>query len=160
MIERGDIFNRGRAQQQNKFSGLRYGNITPTDIDGLIEYHNRAYIFIEVKYLDACLPFGQKLALERLVKDLGKAGKPAIAIVAEHNIHNVDEDVPAAECRVREFYLCSYREWRPPKRSVKVKELIDSFIDLHVNGKKEPQEEIKITAVSITVNSRGQLTLR
>jgi hypothetical protein len=43
---RGVIQNVGRKQQINDFSELRFGNITPTDMDGCIEYKDKAYIFI------------------------------------------------------------------------------------------------------------------
>jgi len=40
---RGKIEHRDRARQIRDFSNLRYGNITPTDIDGLIEYQNKCF---------------------------------------------------------------------------------------------------------------------
>ena len=75
MNERGVINNIQRAQQINDFSNLLYGKITPTDIDGMIEYRGKLYIFFEIKYKDKDMPFGQRLALERLVKDLTYANK-------------------------------------------------------------------------------------
>ena len=38
---RGATTYKERAKQGRDFTGLRYGNITPTDIDGLIEYHGK-----------------------------------------------------------------------------------------------------------------------
>lgn len=64
--ERGKIENRNRARQIIDFSGLQYGKITPTDIDGLIEYHDKAILLLEFKYADAEMPRGQKVALERM----------------------------------------------------------------------------------------------
>jgi hypothetical protein len=46
------IQNVGRKQQINDFSELRFGNITPTDMDGCIECKDKAYIFIEIKYMN------------------------------------------------------------------------------------------------------------
>lgn len=57
------IRNRFRAKQLIDFGGLQYEQITPTDIDGLIEYRNIAYIIYEFKYADAEMPFGQRLAI-------------------------------------------------------------------------------------------------
>ena len=44
-FERGKIRNENHAKQLNDFSGLlRRRGITPTDIDGLIDYSGRAFI--------------------------------------------------------------------------------------------------------------------
>ena len=64
------------------FQGLAVDEyIYPTDIDGLIEYKDSEYIIFEVKYGDAEVPFGQKLALQRMVDDFTKTGKQAVVLV-------------------------------------------------------------------------------
>lgn len=95
---RGLIRNRHRGTQCRDFSGLRFGNITPTDIDGLIEYRDKAYILIEVKYKDAELLYGQQLALERLCDDLQEQ-KPTLLIVASHE--DDEDDIDVAKSIVR-----------------------------------------------------------
>jgi beta-xylosidase len=132
MNDRGKILHPDRKQQINDFSGLRYENITPTDIDGLIEYKDKAYVFLEIKYGDAKLPYGQRLAIERLIKDVSKTGKSAIAIVAQHDVFNTKDSVPVAECEVREVYLFTQKQWRKTKKIVNVKQCIDGFIDYYV----------------------------
>ncbi len=127
-LMRGKINSVARKQQINDFSGLRYGKITPTDIDGVIEYKDRATVFIEVKYAGARLPFGQRLALQRLVNDVAAAGKRAIAIVADHDVHDTGDSIPVADCKVREFCLCNETVWRPPKKRTTVREMIDEFL--------------------------------
>lgn len=72
---RGKIQYRERRKQLVDFSGIRIGNITPTDCDGLIEYHDKAYIIFEIKYRDAEVPHGQRLALQRSIDDFKRAGK-------------------------------------------------------------------------------------
>lgn len=129
MSERGQIFAVKRAQQINDFQHLQFGKITPTDLDGCIEYHNKAYIFIEVKYKDKELPYGQRLAIERLVKDTATC-KKSMAIVCEHYVDNTDSEVDVASCRVRELYMSPENKWRPPKESITVRQLIELFIDL------------------------------
>jgi len=47
---KGVIHAPQRATQLRDYSGLLFGNITPTDIDGLIEYKNIGYVIIELKY--------------------------------------------------------------------------------------------------------------
>jgi len=102
---RGRIENIARRQQIIDFSGVRFGNITPTDIDGVIEYNDIAYAFYEIKYANAEMKYGQKLCLERLVNDMMKAGKKAIAMLIRHDIHDVNEQIPAHLCIVEKLYV-------------------------------------------------------
>ena len=122
---RGIIQYRGRKKQIVDFSGLRYGNITPTDIDSFIEYRDKARVFAEFKYGNAPLPHGQKIALERAANDMQKAGKPAIVCICRHNIADCEVDVPAAETIVSEFYYNG--TWHKDGRST-LKQICDRFI--------------------------------
>lgn len=84
--EKGKIDDKDYSRQIKDYSGLRYGNITPTDIDGFIEYHNKKFVFIEYKKMDQNIPQrGQELAFQRLVDLINDSGKDAIYIVAEHD---------------------------------------------------------------------------
>lgn len=123
---RGVINHRERARQINDFRNLIYGSITPTDIDGLIEYQNKAYILIEIKYDDAEMPGGQRKALIRMIDDFTKAGKKSILIVAEHYISNWEQDVDVAACMVRKYY---YRFRWYYNFNGTVKSLTDKFIE-------------------------------
>ena len=96
---RGVIRNREFATQIRDFHGLRIGNITPTDVDAMIEYHGQCYVFIELKYGDAELPYGQKIAFERLCDDLQKV-KPTLFIVASHDGKG---DIDVANSTVRKY---------------------------------------------------------
>ena len=102
--QRGKIAHRERARQIIDFSGLRYGNITPTDIDGLIEYHDKAYILMEFKYKNAEVPAGQMLAYKRLANDLQKAGKPTVLLICRHDVENPEQDIDAASAMVTEYW--------------------------------------------------------
>lgn len=122
------IQNPRRMKQLIDFSGLELdGGIYPTDIDGLIEYHNSEYIIIEVKHGKTNVPYGQKLALRRMVDDFTKAGKRAMAIVCEHRIDDTSKPIIAASCKVREIYYGGERQWRPPDNQMTVRQAIDSF---------------------------------
>ena len=104
---RGKIYNRKRARQIVNYEGIQIDNITPTDIDGLIEYHDLAYILIELKYIGADVPFGQRLAIERLINDLSTTGKSCVAFIAEHNAgcENCEcDDIIARYAVVRQIY--------------------------------------------------------
>ena len=129
-IVRGVINNRDRARQINDFSGLVFGKITPTDIDGLIEYQNKAYIFFEVKHGETELPLGQRIALERLVGDMVRAKKKAIALIAQHDVCDPEVSIDVAGCAVRSYFW--YGEWLQPKQEITVKEAVTRFIDNHV----------------------------
>lgn len=102
-FERGKIRNRDAGKQIIDYSGLRYNNITPTDIDGMIEYKGKAFIFYEFKYGDAPMPLGQKIALTRMVDAIQKGGTPAMLILGSHN-NPASEDVDAANAVVRAVY--------------------------------------------------------
>lgn len=133
---RGQIYNRNRAKQVVNFNGLIYGNITPTDIDGLIDFHNKCFVFMELKYKDAPLPDGQRIAIENVIKS---QGKPSIGIVASHDMP-ADRDINAVDCRVREIFY--HGKWHVVKQSYSVKRMIDRFVDkyapecLHINEVK------------------------
>lgn len=122
-MQRGLINNRNYAAQIRDFTGLQFGNIAPTDIDGLIEYKNKCFIFIETKFRDTELPFGQKLAITRLCDELNK---PAIFIVSEHNTNG---DIDLAKTIVREYYYKN--NWITPKKeNINLREAIDKFISM------------------------------
>lgn len=67
MVERGVIRNREYAKQLKDFSGLRYGKITPTDIDGFLDFGDQLFVVVEGKHAGSAIQTGQRLALERLV---------------------------------------------------------------------------------------------
>lgn len=98
------IENRKRFNQFIDYSGLMFGSIHPTDSDGEIEYHDKAWIFFEIKYREKYLPYGQQLALERKVNDIQKSGKETVLFVAQHDVENPEIDVDAAACIVRRIF--------------------------------------------------------
>lgn len=121
--------SRDRAKQLLLFDGLNYdSHISPMDLDGLIEYKNKKRILIEAKLNKTPVPYGEKLALERMVDDFGKAGKEALAIIADHKVFDPKEDVHVRECIVRELYYSKERQWRAPKRMITVQDAMDAFL--------------------------------
>lgn len=140
IVQRGKITSPDRARQLRDFSGLRFGTITPTDIDGLgmvqlsvptiaglIEYHNKGYVIIELKLKGASVPGGQRLALERLHNDLSKAGKETLCIIAEHNAFDPEQPIDVARAIVTEYRRTQGAQWHPDNKST-VKDAIASFL--------------------------------
>ena len=125
-INRGKIYNTQRAKQLRDFSGLRFGNITPTDIDGLIEYKNKAYVIIELKYRENELPPGQKLALERLADNLQKSGKTTLLILASHNQTNPNDEIDVANSTITSY---RYKGKWYLQNQFTVLELVKSFLN-------------------------------
>lgn len=101
MAERGVIRNRQFAQQLRDFSGLRFGNITPTDIDGFMDFGDRLFVVLEGKHAGSQLQTGQRLALERLVDACHcPPRRVAAALILDH-VEAPDEDVDFGACVVR-----------------------------------------------------------
>lgn len=125
MPDRGVIRNRDVAAQVRDFSGLCIGTISPTDIDMLIEYHGRYFIFAETKYGDTDLLFGQRLAQERLCDATERAGKPSILFITTHH-SRPPEDIDMAHTIVTEYRY--RRKWRTPPENITLGEAIASFI--------------------------------
>ena len=123
-IRRGVIQNRARAEQIVDFSDLRFGKITPTDIDALIEYKNTCFLLVELKHHSKpVIDLGQRLALERIA--LGMI-KPTLVLHAVHS-EPVERDINAATCVVHRYYWQG--RWRAPAALVTVREVADGFFN-------------------------------
>ncbi len=97
----GVIRNREFARQIKDFSGLRFGQITPTDIDGFMDFGDRLFVVIEGKHAGSMLKTGQRLALERLVDACHcPPRRIAVAMVIDH-FDAAAEDVNYSTCTVR-----------------------------------------------------------
>jgi hypothetical protein len=110
---RGEIHDRGFGSQIKDFSGLRWGNITPTDVDFLVEFGDRLYIIAELKYRAADIPKGQKLALQRVVDRIQASGVNAYLLLCSHD-DSPPKDIDGAACCVSTYYW--KKEWRTPNK--------------------------------------------
>lgn len=117
-----------RASQVLDFTGLLPTPYAPTDIDGLVEWKDKAYVIIECKYGEKKMSIGQKIAIERMVKDFKKAGKRAVAIVVEHDVDNMQQSVMVKDQIVRQVYYDNQQQWRNPNYIVTAQEAINNFI--------------------------------
>lgn len=116
------------ARQLIRFDGMDIGRKCYTDFDAVMEWNDRAWLLFEVKHRGVALPTGQRLALERFVRDASKAGKYACAAVAEHTVRNPLRDVYLKDCKVRSVYCTGELEWRPTKEPRTALQLADEFI--------------------------------
>jgi hypothetical protein len=101
MFEKGEIRNKDIARNLVLYKGMRWENITPTDIDGCIDFQDKVFIFFEVKHGKTNVTVGQKILLERLVNRINKSGAFAYALICKHFI---DGDVTLKECIVHHVY--------------------------------------------------------
>lgn len=99
------IHNVNKARQFADYSGLAFGNIYPTDVDGYIEYKNIACVLYELKYRDATMPKGQQIALERMVDNARTAGKDAVLFLCSHDAPEEDA-IDVANAVVKQIYYC------------------------------------------------------
>jgi len=130
-INRDKVKNEDAFNQRILFVNLeRNGKITPTDIDGLIDYNAKAFVFLEGKKEGHYMPFGQDLAYKNLIHVLHKGGAVAICILFKHNTPK-NEHIIAYDKIVEGIYMYDeeYEDWRwkTPKRQITVLEAVETF---------------------------------
>lgn len=123
-INRGKIQYGNRAGQLIDYSGLRYGNKTPTDIDGYMDFGGKCAVVLEFKTKGKDLPLGQRIALE--VYADGVCEFPVMVIVADHYVIDTSKEIKADDCIVREYYFNG--AWHPTDRMITVRQMIDEFV--------------------------------
>lgn len=134
MVARGSLHTIDRAKQLHDFQHIKIGNITPTDLDGFIDYRGRAFVFFELKHvskIDEWLEAefdGQRVALERLVMAVGNAGLKCALFAAEHE-SSPDDVVDAAQCAVRAIYYKS--KWTTVRAHFTLRDLTYRFVGLN-----------------------------
>jgi hypothetical protein len=154
MPERGVIIYRERAAQIRDFSDLLFGNtITPTDLDSLIEYHNELFVFAETKVEGVVIPYGQRLAFERLCDACQRSGKGSILFITQHNTPK-DEVIRMGLTEVIEYrHMFKWYGWKGNgSNKLLLKDAIRTFIET----RRSPQEA---GVVSSSDNSTKQLGL-
>ena len=96
LADRGEIRNREYATQIRDFRGLRFGKVTPTDIDGAVEFSGKLFVFIEGKYGLGEMPVGQRMCLERICDAIhAPPVRYCVVLVANHNVASGDVDYGA-----------------------------------------------------------------
>lgn len=134
--ERGIIRHPLKASQQIDYSCVRYGNATPSDIDGILELQDKLFVFFEFKDTSAQpLTGGQRIALQRIADAISKGGKRAIVIIGEHNTP-VGQDIRADESLVLEVRWEG--RWHDIKnKKLTVKQCTDEACSIALNDNQE-----------------------
>ena len=81
----------------------RHRKITPTDVDGLIDYSGNSFVYIEGKLVGANMVYGQRLAIENIIESHTAAGNPSVAFIFRHNVP-AEEVIIAKDKIVYEVY--------------------------------------------------------
>jgi len=127
-MERGEAYNKERARQGRDFTGLRYGAITPTDIDAFIDFGNHLFIMIEAKYNGTELPYGQRLALERLCDAANETVRSFVLIVSHNQPPN--EEIDFAAARAVEYRW--NHTWVPIQREATCSDFVDAICERYL----------------------------
>jgi hypothetical protein len=119
------IRNREFVAQIKDFSGMEFGKLRPTDIDGALESRGKAFAFFEIKRGELDPPTGQRLLFERLCDAVHRPeeGRHAIFFLSAHYSHG---DIPVAETSV---YRCRWQgEWHDIDVNWTLHEAIQNFL--------------------------------
>jgi len=122
---RGYIRNIDAYKQVIDPTGMFWGKISGCDIDYFYDFRDKVFVFIELKYRDAEMCMGQRMALERLCDACQCGGKQTILLLARHEAKMCDpvvlEHVPVSEYRYN-------GAWHTPKSPVTVRNAMDEFL--------------------------------
>ncbi len=120
----GKIRYPARSSQPIDFSGIRHGNATPSNVDGLLELDGKLFVILEYKHSSAQeMPRGQRLMIERLTDQLGSGICYSLAVVGVHNAE-IGEEIDAANAMASEVRWRG--QWRDLKgRKFTVKQCVD-----------------------------------
>jgi len=124
---RGIIQNRERKRQIIDYSGLRYGKITPTDLDGFIEYRNELFALYEYKYKkERGMSAGQYKALVRVIDAVQRGGLEAALFLVKHDQEDPEKDIDGANSIVDRYYYKGKWNYNVNRTA---KEVTDSFMN-------------------------------
>lgn len=129
-INRG-TFQTEYAKQLISFEGLKFrgrsglNNVTPTDIDGLVQLDNEnCFIFFELKH-SGNVPCGQSDALTKLCDAVHAGGVHCAVIIAEHNTP-YPQTIIAKDAIVKRLYMNG--KWYVNNRNRTLMEIALGFI--------------------------------
>ena len=117
-----------RAKQLLRFDGMNINKRGFTDFDAVMEWRNHGWLVFEAKLIGKDVPVGQRIALERFVRNASVAGKYAVAAIVEHNVIDPREPIYLRECVVRSVFTTNEYTWRPTKHLMNAHQLMTDFV--------------------------------
>ena len=106
------IKNKARLLQPVNFEGLRSGSMLASDIDAVMEYGDRLFIFVELKRPGIGMPTGQRIMYERMSRAISESPKrEAYTILAENNEDDPEKPVDLAHCKVSCYFDGTQKKW-------------------------------------------------
>ncbi len=120
----GKIRYPGRAFQHIDFSGIKYGNATPSNVDGVLELDGKLFVILEYKHDSAqAMSKGQRMMIERITDGLDSGGKYSIAVIGTHS-SPIGQEIDGANSRAVEIRWKG--EWKAMTgKNFTVKDCID-----------------------------------
>jgi hypothetical protein len=133
-LKRGQIGDVAKATQWRDYSGLRFErNITPTDIDGSVDFDGELFVMLEHKSKGAPMSYGQRLHLESITKAINSGGKNAACLICEHDTPT-DQPINGADAKVVEYLWWGNQKWMRPHLSISTYNAILKLKELHAKG--------------------------
>ena len=117
------IRNKKQIKQGIDFSGVKNGNIHPTDIDAVLEFNNEALILIEVKRKGNTLSTGQRLVLERISNSWHT--KKVVSLFLTHENYDSDELIELHKCELNKYYWNG--KWLMPQTQKDFKTILNEL---------------------------------
>jgi len=114
------INNQEHIKQVIAFDGIQSNKISPTDIDALLEFDDKYLLIFELKFSGSKVPLGQKLALERIIKNWKQSGshRNGWVIYAQHDTIKGDT-VYLKDCKVTSIYSDKEAGFTQPVEMIK-----------------------------------------
>jgi hypothetical protein len=110
------------------FGGLRWGNITPTDIDAFIDFNDKLFVLVETKFGNSPMFYGQQLALERLCDACNSPERRAALFVTSHPKCDI---IDLAETTVTKYRWAG--KWHTPNDPhLTLLECVESLYERHI----------------------------
>ena len=142
-MTRGLITHMARAKQVIIWPNMRWGSVTPTDIDSYLEFDGRVFVFIEVKLRGVELQTGQELAFVRLGDVCADANRHSLLVVSEHRTQT-HEIVVLGDTSVRR-YCIDASGWVHPPSLMTTLHLVAWFVKEYAGRDLTPPEIGRLT---------------
>lgn len=148
-VKRGQVANVVRATQWRDYSGLRFErNITPTDIDGSLDFDGKLFVMLEYKFKGTPLSHGQRIHLESHTKAINSGDKKAACLICEHETP-ANQPIDGASAIVTEYLWWGSSFWARPMAPVDARTALLILKKIHEEGLDALKPIPQLTAETI-----------